>query len=94
MKKMKSIKILGLLLIAVLFFGSTLLTGCKESAKVANKTGAQLWGENCQRCHNTPQPTTFSDEQWETLVMHMQTRALLTNRERDKITVFMQSFNH
>jgi len=94
MKKMKSIKMLAALLITVLFFGSSALTGCKESPKVAAKTGAQLWGENCQRCHNTPQPTTFSDEQWETLVMHMQTRALLTNHERDKITVFMQSFNH
>jgi cytochrome c2 len=70
------------------------LSGCKESAKVAAKTGAQLWGENCQRCHNTPQPTTFSDEQWQTIGMHMQTRALLTENERNKIIAFLQNFNH
>ena len=79
------------------FFGiciSVMAFSCKESPKVAAKSGAQLWGENCQRCHNTPQPTTFSDEQWETIGMHMQTRALLTNKERDKIVGFLQAFNH
>ena len=74
--------------------GIVSLSGCKESAKVAAKTGAQLWGENCQRCHNTPQPTTFSDEQWQTVGMHMQTRALLTDNERNKIIAFLQNFNH
>ena len=67
---------------------------CKESEAVAAKGGAILWAENCQRCHNLPDPTTFSDEQWETIGMHMQSRAMLTNKERDKIVGFMQQFNH
>ena len=87
-------KAFSILMIAFGAFCLMPFTGCKESAKVAAKTGAQLWGENCQRCHNTPQPTTFSDEQWETVGMHMQTRALLTNMERDKIVAFLQQFNH
>ena len=98
-KRKMSKKILnGISLVILLaFLAFSLLfttTGCKESAKVAAKSGAQLWGENCQRCHNTPQPTTFSDEQWETVGMHMQTRALLTTNERNKIIAFLQNFNH
>jgi hypothetical protein len=63
---------------------------CKPSQKVASKSGVQLWAENCQRCHNTPSPTTFSHEQWETVGLHMQSRALLTNEERDKIVAFLK----
>ena len=69
------------------------INGCAESKKVAAKGGAQLWAENCQRCHNTPSPTAFSAQQWKTLGMHMQTRALLTTTERDKIVEFLQQSN-
>lgn len=78
--------IIGLLGIA---FAVT-VSGCKASEAVTSKTGAQLWGENCRRCHNAPDPNTFSAEQWKTVGMHMQTRALLTNVERDKIIAFLQ----
>ena len=66
------------------------LNGCFTSKAVAAKTGVQLWSENCQRCHNTPSPSTFSHEQWETIGMHMQTRALITDVEKDKIVKFLQ----
>jgi cytochrome c2 len=66
------------------------VNGCKASQQVSAKTGAQLWAENCQRCHNTPSPNTFSKEQWVTIGMHMQTRALLTDEERDKIVAFLR----
>ncbi|HVZ55114.1 MAG TPA: cytochrome c [Chitinophagaceae bacterium] len=65
------------------------LDSCKVSEKASMKTGAQLWAENCQRCHNTPSPSTFSHEQWETIGMHMQSRALITDAERDKIVAFL-----
>jgi hypothetical protein len=64
--------------------------GCKPSQQIAIKTGAQLWAENCQRCHNTPSPSTFSAEQWETIGMHMQTRALITEDEKNKIVSFLK----
>ena len=66
-----------------------LLNGCAESQKVAAKSGAQLWAENCQRCHNTPSPASFSHEQWMTIGMHMQTRAQLTEQEKNKIVAFL-----
>lgn len=63
---------------------------CTASQKVQSKSGAQLWAENCKRCHNIPSPSTFSPEQWETIGMHMQSRALLTDKERDKIVAFLK----
>lgn len=73
-----------------LFMLSLVIDGCKASQVVANKTGAQLWAENCQRCHNTPSPNSFSPEQWETVGLHMQSRALITDEERNKIVAFLK----
>jgi cytochrome c2 len=88
----KKLTILSILVVVV---GSMmiLLNSCTASQKISMKSGAQLWAENCQRCHNTPSPSTFSPEQWETVGMHMQSRALLTNTERDKIVDFLKSAN-
>lgn len=80
-------------LVGVGLFLTTLLlnTGCAESKQVAAKSGVQLWAENCQRCHNAPSPNSFSASQWETIGMHMQSRALLTENEKNKIIAFLQS---
>ena len=94
MKKISGIK--KIMTVVSMCFAVTALifaNGCAESKKVAAKSGAQLWAENCQRCHNTPSPSAFAGEQWKTVGMHMQTRAMLTNNERDKIIDFMQSMN-
>ena len=66
------------------------INGCKASAAVAGKSGAQLWGENCRRCHNAPDTNTYSPDQWTTVGMHMQSRALLTDQERNKIVDFLK----
>jgi len=84
-KKISSIIILMFLALII-----TVMHSCKASQMVAAKTGAQLWAENCQRCHNTPSPSTFSPEQWETIGLHMQTRALITEDERKKIVAFLK----
>jgi hypothetical protein len=68
---------------------AVVLNSCMESKMVAAKGGAQLWAENCQRCHNTPSPSSFSHEQWATIGMHMQTRAQLTEKEKEKIIAFL-----
>ncbi|HTD40594.1 MAG TPA: cytochrome c [Mucilaginibacter sp.] len=89
---MKKIKIHNRAWAIIAMFGvfiAIVITGCVESKKVAAKSGVQLWAENCQRCHNTPSPATFSHEQWVTIGLHMQTRAQLTEKERDKIIAFL-----
>ncbi len=83
-RKMSWVMIFGLGTLLV-----SIMNSCVESKKVAAKSGPQLWAENCQRCHNTPSPNSFSHEQWVTIGMHMQTRAQLTDKERDKIVAFL-----
>jgi hypothetical protein len=57
------------------------------------KSGVQLWSENCARCHNSRPPEEFSDAQWQTIVHHMRLRADLTGEEEREITKFLQSGN-
>ena len=60
------------------------------STKITDKSGTQLWSENCQRCHNTPPSSAFTNTQWEVINTHMRQRAMLTEDEYKKITEFMQ----
>ncbi len=85
--KINKISVLLASIVAIVFI--TAMNGCKASQAVLDKSGAQLWGENCRRCHNAPDPNSFSPDQWTTIGMHMQSRALLTNQERDKIVDFL-----
>ncbi len=87
-KKLITIALICFALSSIVFINS-----CAESKKKTAKSGALLWSENCQRCHNTPPPQAFSQEQWKTIGMHMQSRALLTTKERDKIVQFLQQSN-
>ena len=84
----KKITLIAFFLIAVSV--AVILNGCKASEQVTAKSGAQLWAENCQRCHNTPSPSTFSHDQWETIGIHMQSRALITDQEKEKIVAFLK----
>lgn len=57
------------------------------------KSGAQYWGETCNRCHIAPSPASYNDTDWETVSLHMRVRANLTEKEINKITEFLTSAN-
>lgn len=57
------------------------------------KSGTQLWAENCTRCHGNRSPAAYSDSQWSVAMMHMRVRANLTAEEHRKILEFLQSAN-
>lgn len=78
---------------AILIILATSINSCKPSEAVVTKSGAQIWGETCIRCHNPADPATFSDTEWEVAGMHMQIRANLTPDEVKKVTEFLQSAN-
>ena len=74
--------------------GLFILGGCATTRSVGSaKSGAQLWGENCSRCHNAPSPSSFSDFEWETIGIHMRVRANLTEEETNKIIEFLRMAN-
>ena len=79
---------MGLILLFVLAEFS-----CKTPEAIQNKSGAQLWGENCARCHNAPSPDDFTDHQWDFIGKHMKIRAGLTDAEVHKIVEFLKTAN-
>ena len=62
-------------------------------AQSTSKGGAELWGQNCARCHNMRSPSAYSDKQWEVIAQHMRVRANLTAEETRKILEFLKSGN-
>ncbi len=69
------------------------LSSCSASKSVMAKSGVQLWGENCVRCHNAPSPTRYSDRDWAVILTHMRVTANLTEAEEAKIREYLQSSN-
>ncbi len=91
MKRNKYSLIIGL---GILLFVGVKLIGCSSSKEVTIvRSGAQLWGESCSKCHNAPSPETFSDVEWDVAVMHMRVRAKLTEEEASKIAEFLKIAN-
>ena len=64
------------------------------SARESNEAvtgGAQLWAQNCNRCHNYRAPASLSDQQWKIVLHHMRVRANLTATEHKAILRFLQA---
>jgi len=55
--------------------------------------GAELWTQNCQHCHNTRSPASYSDEEWDVAMMHMRNQARLTAQEHRTIREFLKAGN-
>lgn len=82
---------------------SLLAYGCQESAAPTTKQasvadpnrkgGAQLWSDNCARCHNLQPPTQHSNGEWAVIIHHMRVRADLTGNESREILDFLKSAN-
>jgi cytochrome c5 len=71
---------------------TTAVTEVEEEFKL-EKSGAQYWGETCNRCHLAPSPADYNDTDWETISLHMRVRANLTENEITKIEEFLKSAN-
>lgn len=53
------------------------------------KTGGQIWAENCSRCH-IPRPSTqYSAQQWDLITTHMRLRCNLNGEEQRAVYHFM-----
>jgi nitrate/TMAO reductase-like tetraheme cytochrome c subunit len=81
---------------ALIIVGCNAFKNAKENPMLTEEesTGnAQLWSENCNRCHNLRAPSSYSDVQWEVAMHHMRVRADLTAIEQKKILEFLQASN-
>ena len=80
------------ILITIVACSSTKVVDSDQEFKL-EKSGAQLWGEVCNRCHIAPSPSDYNDTDWETISLHMRVRANLTEKESNKILDFLKSAN-
>jgi cytochrome c1 len=81
-----------IILLAFLISGSAiLLNSCAPTKAISEKSGAQLWGENCNRCHNAPSMDQYGKDQWSVIGNHMKLKAGLTDAEVNKIVAYLQS---
>jgi len=87
----KLIGFIGMIVIGVLV--ALNISSCTASEAASSQQGAELWANNCLRCHNTPPPSAYNDEEWNAIVNHMQKVAGFTVKDADKIAKFMQSAN-
>ena len=95
------VKTFAITILAATYIGVSLVgSGCAshqngntQATPVASteKSGAQLWTDNCRRCHYLRGPETYSPSQWEVAVHHMRLRANLTGEEARKVTAFLKS---
>lgn len=70
-----------------------LINSCASSKVADDKSGSELWGDNCGRCHNSPSPSDYSDSQWEVIGNHMKLRANFTDQDVNKMVKFLKSAN-
>ena len=71
--------------------GMLIQMGCKTPEAILNKSGAQLWGEHCVRCHHVPTPNDYKPALWKVIGNHMKLSAGLTDFESNKVVEFLQS---
>ena len=106
MKAMRKTSVaLALLLAALPWFagcasdGASKVQGEKPSETApaekpaSTKGAAQIWAENCSRCHNARSPSSYSDAQWEVIGHHMRVRGYLTAEEQKTIVEFLKAGN-
>ena len=65
--------------------------GAAKAEPVAAKGRAQLWAENCQRCHNARPASWYSEREWEVAMHHMLVRGYLTRHEHDSVMEFFRA---
>ncbi|MCH7535183.1 MAG: cytochrome c [Bacteroidetes bacterium] len=65
----------------------------KSEEQTQGLNGAEVFRNNCSRCHNYRFPNQFSDAQWEIIVTHMRVRAQLTEAEAMAVLEFLQKAN-
>ena len=91
--KMKNLQLSTVILALMTIVAIVLIAGCAVGPSQVTKSGPQLWGENCARCHNLRPPASLDDGDWDLALMHMRTRAGLTGEETEKVSTFLKAAN-
>lgn len=58
---------------------------------VAQRTGVQIWGAVCGRCHMLQPPSRYTANQWQSVGTHMVITARLTTAQAEAVMDFLKS---
>lgn len=61
------------------------------SSLPAQRSGVQIWQQNCGRCHALQPAVRYTADFWETIMTEMRLAARLSDAEADKVLEFLQS---
>ena len=75
----------------VLTILTLLTTACATPPQKLGR--AELWQQNCMRCHNLRPAESFSDSEWEIIMLQMRTHTHLPAYESKAILEFLQQSN-
>lgn len=87
------IRVAGFIALGLLVLSAAVWPAGGQERKPDLKKGAELWSQNCARCHNLRPPDERSDRGWEIIVAHMRLRANLTGADARAIEEFLKSGN-
>ena len=93
MKKATCLSLLVFVLAGLFVLAGCATSGSKDTASTQGPDGAQLWAQNCARCHNSRSPAEYSDAQWDVVMLHMRVRAGLAAKDARSIREFLRSAN-
>lgn len=63
----------------------------KAAKRELYRKGARLWPEYCGQCHKARPGAEFSPSQWDTIVMHMRSRANLSGENARALVQFLRA---
>ena len=66
----------------------------KQELKESELSGADLWSQNCSRCHNIRSPQEYNDAQWNIIVSHMRVIGGIPGAQARAIIKFLQETNN
>lgn len=61
---------------------------------VAQRSGAEVWGQVCGNCHRIQPPQRYTADKWASIMTHMTIQARLTTEEADAVLEFLQAGAH
>ncbi len=68
-------------------------TAAAQQDPMAIAAGAQVYSNNCARCHNARASSERTDLEWVVIVLHMRARANLTKTQANTVLAFRQATN-
>ncbi len=66
-------------------------TESRAQERALFRRGAKLWPVYCSRCHQAIPGAAYSPAQWDTIILHMRSRASLTGEDATAIMKYLQA---